>query len=260
LISALSIAFLWISWVCRGLSSKGGPDADWSEQDVSDVLDKQTSLLRVASDLAFNDALDVDARVRRKAFLILGDMYWLFGGDMFHVTKGVNRHRLHMTCPETTQIECEHFVRSEIELLADKVQEKLTALQEARRSKASQDKPDGSDDDEDTNDDNEDDSAVVLEEEKQAAAQVELEEKHEMFGTVFSFMRQIILKDCSMEHAPALLAQFGRFGIEFDEGIKRVVTAIKAQTADGHSRQMRAHKAETFMDVCLESLKKVLFA
>lgn len=258
MISALSIAFLWISWVCRGIATKNGPDADWTEQDASDILEKQGSLLRVASELTVKDVSDVDTRVRRRAFQIIGDIYWLFGGDMFHVTKGANRHLLYLACPEATQVACEDFVRSEIDLWVEKVQEKMATLQEARKSLAARNKQAGAaDEEEDADDEDEDNLADILEDEKLAAVQVEQEEKHEMFGTVFSFMRQIILKDFSMEHATTVLAQFGRFGVEFDEGVKRVVTAIKAQTSTGMSKQMRAQKAETFMSVCLESLKKV---
>lgn len=260
MISALSIAFLWISWVCRDVASKSGPDADWTEQDAGGILEKQGSLLRVASELTAKGVLDVDTRVRRRAFQVIGDMYWLFGGDMFHVTKGANRHLLYLACPEATQVECENFVRSEIDLWAERVQEKMATLQEARQSMAARNKRAGTaDEEEDVDNENEDNLADILEDEKQAAAQVEQEEKHEMFGTVFSFMRQIILKDFSLEHATAVLAQYGRFGVEFDEGVKRVVTAIKAQTSSGMSKQMRAQKAETFMSVCLESLMRVCY-
>ncbi|KAG0057519.1 hypothetical protein BGZ83_009158 [Gryganskiella cystojenkinii] len=260
LISALSIAFLWISWVCRALASKSGPDADWNEQDANDVLQKQRALLGVASDLAIKGEQEPDTRVRRRAFQVLGDLAWLFGGDMFHVSKGPNRHVLYLTCPEATQVECENFVRTELDLWAEKVQEKMTASKEVRRARnAKQNNRAGSAEDEladDEEEENAEELVELLEDEKQAAALVEQEEKHEMFGTVFSFMRQIILKDFSMKRATTVISQYGRFGAEFDEGVKRVVTAIKSQTSEGLSRQARAHNAEIFMDVCLDSLKQ----
>lgn len=258
-ISALSIAFLWISWICRAHTSKYGQDTDWSEQDARDVRHMQEALLGIVTDLAITETQGIDSRVRRKAFQVLGDMYWLFGGDMFHSSKGANRHLLYQTCPETIQTECENFVRTEIELWGDKVHKKMATLRLARTPKAARDQEteDRDSDDEDKNDETEADPSELLEDERLAAAQIEQEDKYEMFAPVFSFMRQIILKDFSMPHAVAVIAHFGRFGHEFDEGVKRVVASIKAQTTEGPSKQIRDHKAEKFMDVCLESLKEV---
>ncbi|KAF9119033.1 hypothetical protein BGW39_000659 [Mortierella sp. 14UC] len=255
-ISALSISFLWISWVCRNNASKHGQDADWTEEDVREVLHMRDTLVQTISGLTEKENQGVDARLRRKAFQVLGDIYWLFGGDMFHSSKGANRHSLYMTCPEATQAECERFVRSELDLWGEKVQEKAKALQEARTPKAVTDAADASSENEDDGADKDAEAAELLEDERLAAAQIEQEDKYEMFGTVFSFMRQIILKDFSMEHATAVISQYGRFGAEFDEGVKRVVTSIKAQTTAGASRQANQHKTEVFMSVCMESLKQ----
>ncbi|KAF9947344.1 hypothetical protein BGZ70_002724 [Mortierella alpina] len=258
-ISALSVAFLWISWICRAHASKYGQDTDWSEQDVRDVRHMQEALLGMVTDLAITETQGIDSRVRRKAFQVLGDMYWLFGGDMFHSSRGANRHLLYKPCPETIQAECESFVRTEIELWGEKVQEKMEALRLARTPKAARGheaEDRDSDDEENRNDETGADPSELLEDEKLAAAQVEQEDKNEMFVPVFSFMRQIILKDFSMPHAVAVIANYGRFGHEFDEGVKRVVASIKAQTTEGPSKQVRDHKAEKFMDVCMESLKE----
>lgn len=217
------------------------------------------ALVRTISGLADKDNQDVDARLRRKSFQVLGDIYWLFGGDMFHSSKGVNRHSLYMTCPEATQAECESFVCSELDLWGEKVREKAEALRAARTPKAGTGEagtdanPEGDDDRAEKDTEN----AELLEDEKLAAALIEQEDKYEMFGTVFSFMRQIILKDFSMEHATAVVAQYGRFGAEFDEGVKRVVAALKAQTTSGASRQANQQKTEVFMSVCMASLKQV---
>ncbi|KAF9983279.1 hypothetical protein BGZ75_005267 [Mortierella antarctica] len=257
-ISALSIAFLWISWICRAHTSKYGQDTDWSEQDVRDVRHMQEALLGMVTDLAITETQGIDSRVRRKAFQVLGDLYWLFGGDMFHSSRGVNRHLLYKTCPETIQAECESFVRTEIELWGEKVLEKMEALRLARTPKAAHghEREGRHSDDEDRDDETGADPSELLEDEKLAAAQVEQEDKYEMFVPVFSYMRQIILKDFSMPHAVAVIAHYGRFGHEFDEGVKRVVASIKAQTTEGPSKQVRDHKAEKFMDVCMESLKE----
>ncbi|KAG0281591.1 hypothetical protein BGZ95_001943 [Linnemannia exigua] len=163
---------------------------------------------------------------------------------------------LYMACPEATQAECETFVRSELDLWGEKVKEKSEALRAARTPKAGDDDADANSegDDEGANKDTE--TAELLEDERLAAAQIEQEDKYEMFGTVFSFMRQIILKDFSMEHATAVVSQYGRFGAEFDEGVKRVVTSLKAQTTASASRQVNQHKTEVFMSVCMESLKQ----
>ncbi|KAG0252704.1 hypothetical protein BG011_006843 [Mortierella polycephala] len=259
LISALSISFLWVSWVCRGIVAKCGQNSDWTEQDALDVLQMQESLVSIVSDLAIKEGQNVDSRVRRRAFQVLGDLYWLFGGDMFHVSKGVNRHRLFMTCPESTQTECEDFVRTEIELWSEKVKEKMKALRTARTPKATQgtnEEDEELDSDDENNAKDNGDPSEILEDERLAAAQIEQEDKYEMFGTVFSFMRQIILKDFSMDHATTVIAHYGRFGVEFDEGVKRVVAAIKSQTSEGVSRPARDRKAEIFMEVCLDSLKE----
>ncbi|KAI1311320.1 hypothetical protein EDD11_003465 [Mortierella claussenii] len=263
LVSALSISFLWISWLCRGNASKYDPNADWKEDDIQNLLHKQDSLVRTVSDLATKEDQYVDPRVRRRAFQILGDIYWLFGGDMFHLSKGPNRHLLYMTCPETTQVECENFLRAELDLWDEKVQQKAEALRAARRPKATYDSNRGeSEQDEQDVSDNEDSDLEeqnveeILADEKQAAAQIEQEDKYEMFGTVFSFMRQIILKDFSMAHATTVIARYGHFGAEYDEGVKRVVASIKAQTTEGFSKQARDEKAELFMGVCLDSLKE----
>ncbi|KAG9070787.1 hypothetical protein KI688_008327 [Linnemannia hyalina] len=257
-ISALSISFLWISWVCRNNASKHGQDADWTEDDAQEMLHMRDALVRTISGLTDKDNHDVDARLRRKAFQVLGDIYWLFGGDMFHSSKGANRHSLYMTCPEATQAECESFVRSELDLWGEKVREKAKAIQAARTPTAGTDGAGA-----DANPENDMDGAEggadaeeLLEDEKLAAAQIEQEDKYEMFGTVFSFMRQIILKDFSMEHAVAVVAQYGRFGAEFDEGVKRVIAAIKAQTTSSASRQANQQKTEVFMSVCMASLKQ----
>ncbi|KAF9558489.1 hypothetical protein EC968_007086 [Mortierella alpina] len=257
-ISALSIAFLWISWICRARASKYGQDTDWSEQDVREVRHMQEALLGMVTNLAITETQGIDSRVRRKAFQVLGDMYWLFGGDMFHSSRGANRHLLYKACPETIQAECENFVRTEIELWGEKVQEKMEALRLARTPKAARGHESESrdSDDEDKNDETGADPFELLEDEKLAAAQVEQEDKYEMFVPVFSFMRQIILKDFSMPHAVAVIAHYGRFGHEFDEGVKRVVASIKAQTTESPSKQVRDQKAEKFMDVCMESLKE----
>ncbi|KAK3826871.1 MAG: hypothetical protein JOS17DRAFT_236920 [Linnemannia elongata] len=257
-ISALSISFLWISWVCRNKAANHGQDADWTEDDAQEMLHMREALVRTISGLTDKDNHDVDARLRRKAFQVLGDIYWLFGGDMFHSSKGANRHSLYKTCPEATQAECESFVRSELDLWGEKVREKAKAIRAARTPTAGtggagadvtpESDEDGAERDTETEE--------LLEDEKLAAAQIEQEDKYEMFGTVFSFMRQIILKDFSMEHAVAVVAQYGRFGAEFDEGVKRVVTAIKAQTTSSASRQANQHKTEVFMSVCMASLKQ----
>ncbi|KAG0201931.1 hypothetical protein BGX28_005396 [Mortierella sp. GBA30] len=260
-ISALSISFLWISWVCRGNTSKYGQETDWSEHDARAVLDMQDALVDIITDLAIKESQGVDGRVRRKAFQVLGDIHWLFGGDMFHLSKGTNRHLLYKTCPETIQAECETFVRTEIELWGEKVQEKIGMLRLARTPKENSprqnaESKDSEDDAGDGNGETTADPSELLEDEKIAAAQVEQEDKYEMFIPVFAFMRQIILKDFSMGHAPAVIAQYGRFGHEFDEGVKRVVSSIKAQTIEGISRQARDQKAQDFMNVCMESLKE----
>ncbi|KAG0242747.1 hypothetical protein B0O80DRAFT_157373 [Mortierella sp. GBAus27b] len=258
LISALSISFLWISWVCRGKATKYSQDADWREEDVQELLDMRESLVKVISDLTTNGSLDVDARVRRRAFQILGDIYWLFGGDLFHASKGPNRHRLHMTCPETTQTECEQFLRSELDLWEEKIQEKMNALRQARTPKARSngDNAELQDDEDEAETDEASNIAEQLEDERLAAEQIEQEDKYEMFGTVFSFMRQIMLKDFSMVHATAVIARYGRFGAEYDEGVKRVVTSIRAQTSEGASKMARDQKIEVFMKVCFDSLKE----
>ncbi|KAF9913147.1 hypothetical protein EC991_003606 [Linnemannia zychae] len=255
-ISALSISFLWISWVCRNNASKHGQDADWTEDDIQEMLHMRDNLVRTISGLTDKENHGVDARLRRRAFQVLGDIYWLFGGDMFHSSKGTNRHSLYMACPEATQAECESFVRSELDLWGEKVQEKVMALQAARTPKAVADDSNASSENEDEGVDKDAEAAELLEDERLAAAQIEQEDKYEMFGTVFSFMRQIILKDFSMEHATAVISQYGRFGAEFDEGVKRVVTSIKAQTTAGASRQANQHKTEVFMSVCMDSLKQ----
>ncbi|KAG0280399.1 hypothetical protein BGZ96_001569 [Linnemannia gamsii] len=257
-ISALSISFLWISWVCRDNASKNGQDADWTADDAQELLKMRDALVRTISGLTDRDNQDVDARLRRKAFQVLGDIYWLFGGDMFHSSKGVNRHSLYMTCPEATQAECESFVRSELDLWGEKVQEKAKALREARTPKAGTGEKgaDASPDSDDDGAEKDSENEELLEDENLAAALIEQEDKYEMFGTVFSFMRQIILKDFSMEHATAVVAHYGRFGAEFDEGVKRVVTALKAQTTSGASRLANQKNTEVFMSVCMASLKQ----
>lgn len=245
--------------MCRDNASKNGQDADWTADDAQEMLQMRDALVRTISGLIDRDNQDVDARLRRRAFQVLGDIYWLFGGDMFHSSKGVNRHSLYMTCPEATQAECESFVRSELDLWGEKVQEKAKALRAARTPKAGTGErgadanPDSDDDGAEKDAENEE----LLEDEKLAAALIEQEDKYEMFGTVFSFMRQIILKDFSMEHATAVIAHYGRFGAEFDEGVKRVVAAIKAQTTSGASRQANQQNTEVFMSVCMASLKQV---
>ncbi|KAI8600205.1 hypothetical protein EDD21DRAFT_377786 [Dissophora ornata] len=257
--SALTISFLWISWLCRGYAAKYDQNADWKEDDVQELLHVQESLVHIVLDLATKDVHDIDPRVRRRAFQILGDIYWLFGGDMFHSSKGTNRHMLYMTCPESTQAECEEFLRSELDLWDEKVQEKMKSLREARISKAPLDGEADTPVDESESEDERDDAtdeAEVAEDEKLAAEQIEHEDKYEMFGTVFSFMRQIMLKDFSMGHATAVIARYGRFGAEYDEGVKRVVASIKAQTAEGLTKQARDQKAEVFMGVCLDSLEE----
>ncbi|KAF9898482.1 hypothetical protein BX616_003964 [Lobosporangium transversale] len=264
LVSALSIAFLWISWVCRANAIKRGQNADWSEEDTQDMLHKQDTLVRLVSDLAIkeNQTQTIDARVRRRAFQVLGDIYWLFGGDMFHSSKGANRHLLYMSCPEATQAECENFLRTELDLWDEKVRQKATALQQARTPRTTDGAvkggaataAEGGEEEEDGQEAQ--DIAELVEEEKLAAAQIEQEDKYEMFGTVFSFMRQIMLKDFSMGHAIPILAWYGRFGTEYDEGVKRVVASIKGQIFEGLSKQAREEKAQSFMTVCLESLKE----
>ncbi|KAF9189171.1 hypothetical protein BGZ49_003862, partial [Haplosporangium sp. Z 27] len=257
LISALSISFLWISWVCRDTASKYDQNADWKEEDVQDILYMQESLVRIVSDFTANNSKDIDARVRRRAFQILGDIYWLFGGDMFHASKGPNRRLLYMTCSESVQTECETFLRSELDLWNEKVREKMRSIQAARPSKTTEDGVQAENNDSDAEgSDLRENEAEALEDEKLAAAQIEQEDKYEMFGTVFSFMRQIMLKDFTMEHSTAVIARYGCFGAEYDEGVKRVVTSIKAQTTEGASKQSRDQKAETFMRVCLDSLNE----
>lgn len=249
--------------MCRGKATKYDQNADWTEDDIQELLNMRESLVTVVVDLATNANANanVDARVRRRAFQILGDLYWLFGGDMFHASKGPNRHRLYMTCPETTQTECERFLRSELDLWEEKVRQKMTALRKARAPKATsnEDMEDLLEEaQEDTTDKDETlDIAELLEDERLAAEQIEQEDKYEMFGTVFSFMRQIMLKDFSMVHATAVIARYGRFGAEYDEGVKRVVTSIKAQTSEGASKLARDQKTDVFMAVCLSSLKEV---
>ncbi|KAI7816531.1 hypothetical protein BC939DRAFT_468717 [Gamsiella multidivaricata] len=259
LISALSISFLWISWVCRSYASKYDQNADWTENDVQALLHMRETLIRVVSDLAIKESQDIDARVRRRAFQILGDIYWLFGGDMFHASKGTNRHRLYMTCPETTQDECERFLRSELDLWQEKVQEKMKTLRAARIPKTPSNdvaEVDGDSDREDGDNDNAANMAEILEDEKLAAAQIEQEDKYEMFGTVFSYMRQIMLRDFSMGHATPIIARYGHFGAEYDEGAKRVLTSIKMQMTEGLFRKANDQKAEAFMGICLEALKE----
>ncbi|KAF8966013.1 hypothetical protein BGZ46_000453 [Entomortierella lignicola] len=257
LISALSISFLWISWVCRDTASKYDQNADWKEEDVQDILYMQESLVRIVSDFTANNSKDIDARVRRRAFQILGDIYWLFGGDMFHASKGPNRRLLYMTCSESVQTECETFLRSELDLWNEKVREKMRSIQAARPSKTTEDGVQAENNDSDAEgSDLRENEAEALEDEKLAAAQIEQEDKYEMFGTVFSFMRQIMLKDFTMEHSTAVIARYGCFGAEYDEGVKRVVTSIKAQTTEGASKQSRDQKAETFMRVCLDSVNE----
>ncbi|KAG0337400.1 hypothetical protein BG000_005471, partial [Podila horticola] len=253
LVSALSVAFFWISWDCRNNSAKNGQDCDWSENDANEVAHMQEALLRVSSNLAIKEGQTIDVRAKRKAFQTIGDVYWLFGGDMFHPSKGANRHRLFLTCPEETQTECEIFLRSEIELWGDKVQEKFQSLEEARKANANVDQPQNNEEDEE---ESEEEIAETVSNEQQAAAQIQQEDKHEMFGTVFSFMRQIMLGDFDMSHATAVIAQYGRFGNEFDEGVKRVVNSIKSQTAQSLLRATRQEKVEQFMTVCLDSLKE----
>ncbi|KAG0370714.1 hypothetical protein BGX24_001937 [Mortierella sp. AD032] len=255
-ISALSISFLWISWVCRNNASKHGQDADWAEEDVQEMLHMRDTLIQTISGLTGKENQGVDARLRRKAFQILGDIYWLFGGDMFHSSKGANRHSLYMTCPEAIQAECESFVRLELDLWGEKVQEKAEALRAARTPKAGDNDADANSESGDEGANKDTETAELLDDERLAAAQIEQEDKYEMFGTVFSFMRQIILKDFSMEHATAVVSQYGRFGAEFDEGVKRVVNSLKAQTTASTSRQANLNKTEVFMSVCMESLKQ----
>ncbi|KAF9993458.1 hypothetical protein BGZ79_001848, partial [Entomortierella chlamydospora] len=256
LISALSISFLWISWVCRDTASKYDQNADWSEEDVQDILYMQESLVRIVSDFTAKNSKDIDARVRRRAFQILGDIYWLFGGDMFHASKGPNRHLLYMTCSESVQSECEAFLRSELDLWEEKVREKMSALRAARTPKPTEGDIPAENNDSGNENNKEEDNAEILEDEKMAAAQIEQEDKYEMFGTVFSFMRQIMLKDFTMGHATAVIARYGCFGVEYDEGVKRVVASIKAQTTEGLSKQARDQKSETFIGVCLDSLNE----
>ncbi|KAG0363151.1 hypothetical protein BG005_002666 [Podila minutissima] len=244
LVSALSVSFFWISWDCRNNSTKNGQDSDWSENDATEVVHMQEALLRVSSNLAIKEGQTIDVRARRKAFQTIGDVYWLFGGDMFHPSKGANRHRLFLTCPEETQTECEKFLRSEIDLWSEKVQEKFQSLEEARKANANDDQSLNNDSEEE---ESEEEITEIVNNEQQAAAQIQQEDKHEMFGTVFSFMRQIMLGDFDMRHATAVIAQYGRFGNEFDEGVKRVVNSIKSQTAQSLVRAMRQEKAEQFM-------------
>ncbi|KAF9095132.1 hypothetical protein BGX23_000991 [Mortierella sp. AD031] len=257
-VSALSISFLWISWVCRNNAFKNGQDADWTEDDAQEMLHMRDALVRTVSGLAIKESQGVDARLRRKAFQVLGDVYWLFGGDMFHASKGINRHSLYMTCPEVTQLECENFVKSELVLWREKIQEKAASLKAARIPKTGTNDAEADVDAENDVEgaDKDAEAAELLEDEKLAAAQIEQEDKYEMFGTVFSFMRQIILKDFSMEHATAVIAHYGRFGVEFDEGVKRVVAALKAQTTTGPTKQACQQRTEVFMSVCMDSLKQ----
>ncbi|KAF9389706.1 hypothetical protein CPB97_010786 [Podila verticillata] len=253
LVSALSVAFFWISWDCRNNSTKNGQDSDWSENDTTEVVHMQEALLRVSSNLAIKEGHAIDVRARRKAYQTIGDVYWLFGGDMFHPSKGTNRHRLFLACPEETQTECENFLRSEIELWGEKVQEKFQLLEEARKASMDDDQSQQNDD---SDEEGSEEEAEIVSKEQWAASQIRQEEKHEMFSTVFSFMRQIMLGDFDMSHASAVIAQYGRFGNEFDEGVKRVVNSIKSQTAQSLVRATRQQKAEQFMVVCLDSLKE----
>ncbi|KAG0088619.1 hypothetical protein BGZ92_005924, partial [Podila epicladia] len=253
LVSALSVAFFWISWDCRNNSTKNGQDSDWSENDATEVVHMQETLLRVSNNLAIKEGQTIDVRARRKAFQTIGDVYWLFGGDMFHPSKGANRHRLFLTCPEETQTECEKFLRSEINLWSEKVQEKFQSLEEARKANTN-DNQSLIDDSEEN--ESEEEITEIVNNELEAAAQIQQEDKHEMFSTVFSFMRQIMLGDFDMTHATPVIAQYGRFGNEFDEGVKRVVNSIKSQTAQSLVRATRQEKAEQFMTVCLDSLKE----
>ncbi|KAF9162211.1 hypothetical protein DFQ26_003750 [Actinomortierella ambigua] len=312
--SAMSIGFLWISWLCRGLLSRHGAQEskDWTEAEASEMKEMRDGLIRLLQRMVTvrvmsssgETAQTVDPKIRRKAFQTMGDLYWLFGSDMFHASQGPHRHSLWLRCDESTQEGCEQFVRSELELWEQKLSEHKAKLRRTR-NKTTHSLEMDMEVDQDEDEDNEDESSggegpstsslgknkmknksksnnnskkkkraaanfdeplsdVEAEDEIERAALLDAEQgklsgdnKYEMFGTVLSYMRQLMLRDLDMKHAVAVVSQYGRFGGEYDEGVKRVVTAIKQGAMEGQYASDRLRKMEAFMSqVVVESLKE----
>ncbi|KAF9975038.1 hypothetical protein BGZ73_001445 [Actinomortierella ambigua] len=285
--SAMSISFLWISWLCRGLLSRHSQDSgDWTEAEATEMKEMRDGLMRMLQQMTLSGemARTIDAKVRRKAFQTMGDLYWLFGSDMFHVSQGAQRHSLWLRCDEQTQEGCEQFVRSELELWEGKLREHKAKLRQARSKSAYSLETDMEVDEQGDNNGGEgpssgkknEKSAITTnfdeplsdaeaEDEIEKAALLDADQgnlvgsgdKYEMFGTVLSYMRQLMLKDLDMKHAAAVVSQYGRFGSEYDEGVKRVVTAIKQGAMEGQYASERLRKMEAFMsEVVVDSLKE----
>ncbi|KAL1914643.1 uncharacterized protein VTP21DRAFT_8054 [Calcarisporiella thermophila] len=118
IIAGISTLFQHLSWNLKTTHSSN-IEEDLSTEAYELLRTERSNLLEMFDEYAFqsenrNDRPTTEG-VRRTAFTMLGDLYWLFTSDLFYNARGRNMRRLYLRCPLTTQKKIEEAITKEIE-------------------------------------------------------------------------------------------------------------------------------------------------
>ncbi|CAG8580538.1 761_t:CDS:10 [Paraglomus occultum] len=233
-----SINFLWhyILWKVNNVfpSETESEDIDISTEIAENLMKKRDNIIEALSELVLDEA--VSSNIRRNAFINTCNIYWLFSSDIFYSSDNNNVTRLRLTCPSQVQRLFAQYVEKELE--------RLRGLVDAAIIHASE---------EIANDMDEEEEDQVVEKrtkttKKDLDAIISLDLKYSIMETAGSLLRATRIGVFNADYTATVVCQYGRFGNDVDELIRKVVQEFKERAIEEGS--------SILCRVCIDSMQK----
>ncbi|KAF7728526.1 hypothetical protein EC973_005930 [Apophysomyces ossiformis] len=226
-LSAMSVLWRYLVRKCQHLSLDGKFVADGILA-LPKLEKRRDWILEKFTELAIGPDASPLPAIRHHAFGVMLDIYWLFSSNLFN---DAERKHLQLACPNDVQAQCAEYIAAQIEKWNKQVSKEEESENVAKGLE---------------------DPALTGE---------------DITKLTVSFARAVMLNVISIEHAPIVLSQYGRFEDELDPTIKALVEELKADltsdeiTADKLFKAYLASLIESFeqhVDQSLRSTDKTL--
>ncbi|KAG9307285.1 hypothetical protein G9A89_017113 [Geosiphon pyriformis] len=235
IVSAANFLWYYIMWKVDDISEKEDENQDADPETVAKFMARRDKIVDILSSLVtFEPAI---SNVRKTAFKILGNIYWLFSSDIFYSPSCPNVSKLRLPCPSSLQAQFASFVEGEIKRLKQDLDEALKKFEDEIQN--------------DMNEDDEDDEETTRNKHRKfhdLDVILTAEQKYEFLEIIGTILRGTRGGFFDIKLSASVIAQFGKFGNDVDDVIKRVIQEFKEWKLETDPR--------TFCQIFSESLEK----
>ncbi|CAG8610701.1 5394_t:CDS:10, partial [Ambispora leptoticha] len=234
IISAINFIWFYIMWKVNTLTVNEDEIQDAQAQVVDHFLTRRDNVVKILEGLVTSgDAVN-------SAYKTLGNIYWLFACDFFYLPSCPNIAKLRLLCSNSTQETLVAFVENEIIKHKQEIAESVKQMRNKPHNEH-----DEIDNEEENNNEDEESSKRLKNSDNYLAAY----QKHEFLDIIGTLLRGARGGIFNIKFSATVIAQYGKFGSDVDELIKKVIQEFKDWKYET--------EPQVFYEICSDSLLKI---